>query len=329
MSIAQTGYTYFSCAGKFWFPENSTEWCGNAGWFPGFPILIRITGFFSEDLVLVGSLLTKTFYFLSLVLVARIANLRGIAWANFIYLSIAAFFFGSIYYSAVFPISSVIFFALVGFYFYQRGNMWITGFCCFLAALFYPTGFLLAFVFTLTYLIADPRAFIQKIPRASIPLVCGGLGSVLVFIIFQIAVGDPLAFIHVQAKYGHTFENPFKMIAGAFSFANFSAEEPIKNATHFQSFFVLIGYALATILFFKKKMYRNTLNLWSYIYFSMYLIFPWCLGGDLSRYRAEALLMPCVFLLKDLNSDWNALILGYMLMIAIPMSYLFFTYGLV
>jgi hypothetical protein len=71
-------------------------------------------------------------------------------------------------------------------------------------------------------------------------------------------------------------------------------------------------------------MYRNNLYIWAYVYVTLYFLFPWSVGGDLSRYRAESLLFPFIFLLKETKTQWLVAILIGLLCLGIPMSYLFF-----
>ena len=40
LKIAQSGYELVSCKGIGY--ASSNDWCGNAGWFPGYPALIRV-----------------------------------------------------------------------------------------------------------------------------------------------------------------------------------------------------------------------------------------------------------------------------------------------
>ena len=60
-----------------------------------------------------------------------------------------------------------------------------------------------------------------------------------------------------------------------------------------------------------------------------YELFPWIVGGDVSMYRSESLLLPFVFLLKDLKTPWMISLLAVLLSVGCMMSYLFFTYVLI
>jgi hypothetical protein len=74
LAIAKDGYELFPCAGKFGYPINATEMCGNAGWFPGYPFLIKLFSYIITDPTFVGGLLSKTFYFLSILMIVFIVN---------------------------------------------------------------------------------------------------------------------------------------------------------------------------------------------------------------------------------------------------------------
>ena len=325
LQIASKGYELFPCAGKFGFPLNSTEICGNTGWFPGYPLLIKLFGYLFKDEIIIAGVLSKIFYFLSLFMVLKIMDIRKYSLKNIIFLCIPAFSFGFIFYNAIFPMSAVLFFALSGIYFFLRRKLWLTGLFCFLAAFFYPTGFLLSFVFAITILIGSHETFKLKAVKLLIPLAMGGLGVLAVFSIFQITVNDWSAFIEVQAKYGHSFQSPIKNIGSFLRNASIFNSFSINHFIHYQSILIISGYIALSFFFFYRRMYENELYLLTYIYITLFLIFPWTISGELSRCRAESLLFPFVFLLKETKIRWIALILILLLGLGIPVSYLFFT----
>ncbi len=329
LAIAKQGYEFFPCAGKFGYPIDATEMCGNTGWFPGYPLLIRVLSYIVTDETFLGVVISKTFYFLSLWMVLIISKIDKISFKNIIYLLLAAFSFGFIYYNAVFPISAVLFFSLLGFYFFLKRKLWLTGLCCFLAAFFYPTGFLLSFAIAVTLLFNDQKERrLNILGKCLIPLFCGGVGLLLVFFIFQLQVDDWSAFIQVQAKYGHGFHNPIKGIGDMLKGIS-STIFALENTIILQSVLVIIGYLLLSVFFIIKKLYRNELYLLSFSYITLFLITPWIVGGSLSMYRAESLLFPFVFLLKDLSMPWKISLLAVLMSVGGIMSYLFFTFVLV
>jgi len=325
LNIANNGYEFFPCAGKYGYPENSNDLCGNTGWFPGYPILIKLINLiFKFDFVCIAGVLSKIFYFFSLLLVLIIAEVKRFSLKNIFFLSIPAFSFSFIYYNAIFPISSVLFFVLTALYFFTKDKIWMTAFFCMLASFFYPTGFLLSLVFAICILFRNTLSIKQKFNKVVILTIMGGLGLAFVFLIFQIAVNDWSAFIQVQSKYGHGLHNPVKSIMFSMKKAFFQ-EYAIQNFIYYQSFIVILGYIALSVYFFFYRLYKIELYLWSYIYITFFLLFPWTVGGNLSMYRAESLLLPFVFFTKDLRMIWTTTILILLLFLGIPLSYLFFT----
>ena len=329
LQIADKGYEFFPCAGKFGYSSSATEMCGNTGWFPGYPLLIRLFSFFGADTTLLAGVLSKVFYLLTIFMVMNIIGIKEFSLKNFLILSIATFCFGFIYYNAIFPISTMLFFVLSGLYFYIKKQIWFTGLFCFLASVSYPTGFLLSIVFAISILCKKNECLKQKLTTLLIPIIMGFLGIVAVFVFFQITVNDWTAFMQVQAKYRHDFKSPITNMISFFQNASLLAPFSINNFIQYQSFFIIIGYIIISFYFFINRMFKNELYLWAYIYTTLFFIFPWLVAGDLSRYRSESLLLPFVFLLKEVKTKWLAVILICFLGIGMPMSYLFFTSVLV
>lgn len=323
LQIANKGYELFPCAGKFGYPPDAKEMCGNTGWFPGYPLLIRLLSPLSKNAVILSGVLSKVFYLLALFAVLVIVDIYRFSLKNVVFVCIAAFSFGFIYYNAIFPISCVLFFILAGFLFLLKEKLWPAGLFCLLAAFFYPTGFLLSVVFALFLLIRENDVLKKKLFKALIPVSMGGLGVLLVFTVFQVQVGDWSAFIQVQSKYSHGFHNPINNIGNMMKKISLSSFPP-ENFMYLQSALVITGHIILSFFFFLKKMHRTELYLLTYIYITVYLLFIWTIIGNLSMYRAESLLLPFVFLLKQTNLKWALLILVVLLAVGIPMSYLFF-----
>ncbi len=325
LAIAQKGYEFFPCAGKFGYPVDATEMCGNTGWFPGYPLIIKLFSFVIEDIILLGGLISKIFYFSSLLTILVILNIEKISFKNIVYLLLPAFFFGFIYYNAIFPISITLFFSLQGFYLFIKRKYWLTGFCCLVVSFLYPTGFLLSFAFALSIFIREIKEGKIKDLINCIPIFfCGGMGVVLAFLIFHIQVDDWTAFMQVQSKYGHGLHNPIKNVGNMLRKVSFN-HLSLNDVIILQSVLIIIGYILLSCFFFIKKLYHHDLYLLSYLYVTLFLIFPWVVGGNLSMYRAESLLLPFVFFLKDFKTKWMISLLACLVGIGGVMSYLFFT----
>jgi hypothetical protein len=326
--IAKQGYELFPCAGKLGFPEDSKDMCGNTGWFPGYPFAVKFFTFFFRDAALVAGVLSKLCLALSLWMVLKITKTDRFSARNLLFLLIPTFGFSFIYYSAAFPISMVVLFALCGLYFFLHKAMFWTGFFCLLAAFTYPTGFLLAVAFA-TVILVQPAPFKKRVRDIGVVAGLGALGVIGAFLIFQLTVGDWKAFIEVQGKYGHSIQSPLKNMGSFFEAASLTKPFAIENFIQYQAATVIAGYLLLSFFFFYKRLYKTELYLWTFVYVTLFFLFPWAVGGDLSRYRAEALLFPFALFMKDAKTPWLALLLVGLLGLGIPMSYLFFNYTLI
>ncbi len=323
LAIAKKGYEFMSCSGIPGFGDDSIYFCGNTGWFPGYPYLIRLATYFGGSAEVLGAIISKVFLVGTLILILVLADVKSFSFKAFLLLFSACFFFGGIYYNAVFPISAVLFFVLLAFYFVMRHNLWAGSLSILICSFLYPTGFLLAVVIV-TYLVLIERSqFLLNAKKAVLPLASGLLGVLLFFTILHFEVGHWDAFIKVQDKYGHGIHNPITNIYKSFSDINLK-KLTVKDFPHLQSALVLLAYLMALIAFAFMKQFRRGLQLLVFIYFTLYILFPWTIGGNLSMYRAEALLLPSVFLITGLSTRAILIAVLLLLIVYIPMSFLFF-----
>ncbi len=320
LQIAEKGYEIFPCAGRFGYPPDASEFCGNTGWFPGYPLLLNGLSYLFGDIVLVAGIVSKTFLFLSLVILLELTQTNEIDLRSYVIACIGGFWFGSIYYSAIFPISAIVFFSLCGILSIHRRQIWPAAIACFLSSLFYPTGILLCIVLALDVLFLKDAIGTRMI--ASLKLIASGIiGLCVAFytIYTQTHVWD--AFLKVQAKYGHGWNDPFKRMAELLRSIKFNSVESIPDIQTL----ILIGFFIGlNYLYFKRRSHRSDLDTVILLFSWIYLSFPWFIGGDLSMYRAEALLMPMAVASKDLQMKWLIAVLIVLISLFIPMSYLFF-----
>ena len=262
LSIAQRGYFLEHCAPGSHY--QAFEWCGNAGWFPLYAWLLKLGS---------GALLSLVFEAALLVVVWRfLLEERGLAA-----LLLAAVFPGNIYQQAVFPVSlfllcSVAFLALC-----ERQRWLPAAGLGALAAMSYPTGFLLA-----------PLALLR---RNLWPAVGVAVGFLLVLAVMRAQTGHWNAWFLTQEKYGFHFA-PFDTL--------FSRLKPLVNARYrtgvsfaagAQTLLVLTLMALGAFQFRARPLVAA--------YCLAYWAFPLCVGGHISLHRAEALLVPVVALLPE------------------------------
>lgn len=324
LGIAKNGYEFFSCAGHFGYPLDAKEFCGNTGWFPAYSFLIRFVSAFVGSYEYSAVLLSNLFYFFSLYLMLRISNKYDFSLHTFAFLLVAAFFFGFIYYHAVFPISMIICISLLSIHYFLKRQIWIAALFAMLVSFTYASGFLLTTTLVLLHLFEKKTSFKKNLLFAGLTGLIGGLGLIACFLIFELKFNDWQAFFKVQAKYEHHLQNPILNLADYFSVFNRDELLSDGNIILSQSLLVIATYLLALIVYLRKGKKRTRLHSTILLYASLFLVFPWIVGGELSMYRSEALLLPIVLIFKDFKTDYLTSLLGVLLFIGVPMSMLFF-----
>lgn len=327
LAIADKGYEFFSCAGKFGYPADAKEWCGNTGWFPGYPVLIALlskTGLAPEPAAWYLSL------FFLICLGAGIARLSGFTSFNLhgaLVMSLAATWAGSIYYASMFPVSLLLTCIIWGIYFLSRDKpLWVIIFSL-LASLSYSTGFLTGMALGLAALFVIQETT-RKWTTALLCVAASLSGLAIYFIHLHLTVGHWNAFLLVQEKYGHglriplvsMFQHLFKLPVGA---------DIITVMAYVQTTLVLLLYGFLTYFFFRRKLYQNRIYLMAFILMSAYFWFPWTIGGNLSRYRSESLLLPGVLLIHQSPVKYKWTMQVIQLFLAVYMCIGFLNGGLV
>lgn len=147
LSVAQNGYEFFSCARLAGY--NPADWCGNAAWLPGYPLLIRALSVADLTQEQSGVLISAGFTLAGLTLLWNAFLGPETSARGLLALLLAAVFPGHVYYAAVFPIAMCTFFSMLAIKLYDTKQFLLAGVAGGLAAFSYSTGFFLAFVFGL------------------------------------------------------------------------------------------------------------------------------------------------------------------------------------
>ena len=262
LSIAQRGYFLEQCGPGSHY--QAFQWCGNTGWFPLYPWLLKFAN---------GPLLSLTFEALLLWLVWRFL----LDERTFPALLLAAFFPGSIYQQAVFPISLFLCGAVGFLALCERQRFFPAAGVGALSAMAYPTGFLLA-----------PLALLRRNfwPAAGV-----ALGFLLVLLALRAQTGHWDAYFLAQAKYGFHFAPLDTLFSRLKPLVNARYRTQASFAAGAQTLLVLAMMALAALRFSARPLVAA--------YCVAYWAFPLCVGGHLSLYRAEALLVPLVALVPE------------------------------
>ena len=314
LSIARDGYSLISCRQVPGYPPE--EWCGNAGWLPGYPILLRISyGLFIEPIQSFVSLpqamvelkMAHFGLFLSLVLclttlflVLKSSSTENERLKPTLIVLMAAVFPGVIYHLALFPMSLIVLGSLITLTLCCQGRSFASGLVGGLTAFSYSTGFLLAPTLALASITGNNDTLKEKAKGLITPALVS-LGFIATLIYFQFTVDNWRAFFMVQEKYGHGVHSPITTLIHQLA--------PIWNGSNqskfpaLQSGLVLVMMVLAGLLVVFSRQKLNRLDQLILAHCSILWLFPLIMGQGVSLYRAESLLLPLVIPLRHLPNS--------------------------
>lgn len=310
ISIAQSGYTYFPCneLDGAYFP-GKVLYCGNAGWFPGYPFALRPFIKIGIPAKAAGLVLSHIFLFAFLIVAYNIFCQKMTGRQSLACLCFIAVSPGSVYYQAVSPISMFLFFALtaVGFAFASRHVF--AGAAGFVAGFTHPASFLLALILGA----AAAHCKKESVSKIRAALFAGGLtlaGFASAVAIIGLGAGTWNAFFKVQALLGLKSYNPFENLSNLLRCFNEKGLSGELFAAHAQTF-VVFGVLIFCFAYFARK---DTKPLpVSATFFLAFAAIVWtfflCTSDAVYMYRAEALLLPLAFVLARLGFGVQAFIL--------------------
>ena len=285
--IAHTGYKLIDCAAIPGFHPG--QWCGNAGWFPGYPYLVRGVHLLTTiDTKLVALAVSQTFAVLSLVLIWN-AFLSRRNWAL---LLLCAFAPGTYYFLVIFPMSMTMCFMLVTLWAQRQQDYVLALLAGMVVGFTYPSGIWLAGGLA-SGLLFELRRGGRPHPRAWLAVAGPVIGFGLVLLEHHLSVGAWNAFFLTQEKYQHSIHNPVAVLYQRF--ADVWMWKPGWQ-TGIQSLIaaamVLIAAASAARAAWRRKEQRGEVA--HAVHGLTYWLLPLVLGGGLSPYRSESLLVPSV-----------------------------------
>ncbi len=304
LQIAAKGYTLARCTLPQYPPHS---WCGNAGWAPLYPWLISMVGRLGITLPDAGMLLAVFFAFLTLVAMWLLIGPKW-SFSALACLALAACFPGLVYDFALFPVSLVALLSIGGLLALARGRYTIAGLFGAASAWAFATGVLMAPVaFAFTVLVrGQARTFWTWLNWTVRGAGIAGAGFIAMLVGFQIWVGKWSAYFAVEAKYGNGLHDPVRTFIMAFTGgppALYPLQDPNPGYTYVvpqaQTAFVAALVLMTVIVAWRHRpVSRTTYAIMAYTV--VVWIMPLVAGPSLSRYRLEALLVPCAALCKNL-----------------------------
>lgn len=203
LDIARHGYNLAHCN------PGGSAWCGNAGWFPAYPALIRLISEFGLSEAPVALALAWVFVLGTLVLLWSTFLERRLGFTAAIVLIYAAFVPGQAWGYGMYPVSMLAF-CLVGYLWFLSRERWLAaGVVGAVLVLTHPIGVAAPAAAGL-WLVVDYRelSWRERFRRITLAVSPSILAIGAFFLLQQATVGRWNAYFLVQAKYEHGLRDP-------------------------------------------------------------------------------------------------------------------------
>ena len=318
--IAADGYTFEHCNPDAGYPPDS--WCGTAGWFPLLPyaaVAMSQLGPPTQAAMRGGVLVA----FIAMLTAAALGSLRERSRSSaLLAMCLLGVFPGSVYFGALFPISLALA-GVFGCLAAIRRRWWLTaGGAAAVATMAYPSGVLVVVVALVVLL--DPRVGDRRRRAVAAAKVAGPvlLAYVLVAANFHRTVGHWNAWFLVQDKYGHGLQNPLGSLWHHLT--SWGAESRLPRAAVAQTALLLVIVCVAVTVVVRDRKQLSTAEWACAAVGAAFWLAPLMVGGELSLYRAEALVAPVVVLIARAPTRVIAALVPVAAVVAFGMARLFF-----
>lgn len=302
VDIAENGYYLFRCSEQPGIVQPDTPagaWCGNAGWFPLYPMLARVLHVTGVPYDVAAYAISLGALFGCFLLLWWLLDFRQPLW-----LALAALLPGTVYHHVTYPISLATL-ALLGAVAALRARSWPwAAACAALGAAAYPNTGLLALVVPVAVAVRWRR----WLPVVASFLI-GSSGWIFTVAVFQFDTGRWDAYFLTQKKYGNGVHNPLatanRLLAGS-----------ARLDTKLSFLAALALSALVILAYFQVRAGQRSEQTVLVALTLGLLVIPLIAGPSVSAYRSHALLVPAVLALRDLPAWLTARVTGVSFVIA-------------
>ena len=275
LSIAERGYEAFPCVWR-----DQPALCGNAGWFPGYPFLVRATLWTGIKPLHAALLVTALTRLAFLVLAWSMLSAMRPRMSPLLTLLLVALWPGAIYQHAPFPLALFSMCALGALLSIRSERWWLAAACGAAAAYVYSTGFLMGPVLAVSVILVHRRwraAFLVGVAPT--------LGFLAALATQWMYLRRWDAFFLVQAKYGHHLQNPMRALR-TYMFPPEWTGTPLWLALQTFLVLVLVGYLVCLAARTGWQLEDRP----RVVYAVTYWLFALAMGPTVSPYRPVALL---------------------------------------
>ena len=313
LAIARHGYSDFH-------PCEGGHWCGDAAWFPGYPLLMAALHGVGLPLAGAAVALSWAFTFAAIVVLwvtflrelPRVAALGGLAFA--------AWTPGQVFDYALFPLSMLFFFTALTLRFLVHARPLAAGLAAAAAVLSHPVGITLALVGTIWLAAVSSRDRLRAIGLFAVPSL---LAFFLILAVQRAQTGRWSAFFDVQSRYGHGIHDPFGVASNAILLlARTPSFLTRENAPPLQMVLVcavLLAVVAQTALRRRGSQVDLLLVVWALVTWAFPLT-----QANVSYWRSEAALAPLAILVARLPRAVLVPAVAAFVVVSVPLAWLFF-----
>ncbi len=298
LDIVNNGYHTAHCQGV---PNRTpADWCGNAGWFPGYPVVGRaLTWFgFRSDSAL---LLVARFFFLAMLALLWFGFLRSRPNREAVpAMLLAAFFPGGVYYLALFPMALATFGLLLLLWGVDRQRSVLAGVGAAVAAFTYPVAAPAGVIVAVGVLLhpSGRKKMIRSVVGSTLGSLVGTLGA---FTYLHAGTGQWTAYFKSQAGYHHELAFPLIHIVRRIVRV-VDPRDAAKSVTAMQNLLVLGLIVAITCALIAKKTWPTLIDFTILLLAIGLYLSSNIYGLTASEFRHESLLFPLVILVRRTRS---------------------------
>ncbi len=299
LTISERGYEFMSCAELPGY--NPAHWCGNSGWFPGYPYLVgMLHGLTAQPNILLLIVVSQVFALVDLLIVWNLFLGRK----NLAVLLLAGFAPGTYYFLVGFPMSMTVCFMLLTLWAHERRHRVTAVVMGAIAGFTYPSGIWMTGVMAAALVLSRWRG--RKTGWADWLAVAGpAIGFALVLLLHHVSVGHWNAFLLTQEKYGHALSNPFAILwQRSLYIWVWKPGWQIGLQSLLAAALALTAAVIAVAALRRRTDEPGDVT--PAIHGLAYWLIPLAMGGGISPYRAESLIVPAVTMLG--RARWYVLV---------------------
>jgi hypothetical protein len=322
LDISRRGYELHRCV----LSNGLEAWCGNSGWFPAYPWLIRGVASVGLDHGQVGQALAWAFGLATVMLIwagfyPRV-DLRAATVVLF-----AAFAPGLVYDYAVFPLSMLAFFTVLYLWLVKRRSWVFAGITGCVLVLVYPIGFAAPLAAAIALLVAYRRiSLAERLRRIALASVLPAIALVVLPVDQRHETGHWNAYLLAQENFGHWLTDPFTRTIHAGRLLVHGKLFTLANSPYAQTLLVSVAILCVLVALVVGLVLRRTSLAGFQVVIVLWMLITWFVPQattGTSQYRGEAALLPMAILIATLPRLLAAALIVAAVAVAIPMEVLF------